>query len=98
MSVRMPAAAAELLDPIVSIGKKRGAGDGHILSWEITEHPAGRPVGVHAPAPRRHTWPHRTASCLHERGDVRTGGEGRMDLRPPYMHRSRRTPVLLPAT
>lgn len=28
-----PAAVTELLAPVVSIGKKRGAGHGHILSW-----------------------------------------------------------------
>ena len=97
-AVGHPAAVAELLTPIVSIGKKRGAGHGHILSWEITEHPASdlwEFAHLHPDGTLGRTAP---ATCLRERGHVSTGGEGRMGLRPPYMHPSRRTPVLLPAT
>ncbi|MDF3311561.1 hypothetical protein P3H15_42035 [Rhodococcus sp. T2V] len=92
------AAITELLTPIVSIGKKRGAGHGHILSWEITEHPASdlwEFAHLHPDGTLGRTAP---PACLHEHGHVPTGGEGRMGLRPPYMHPSRRTPVLLPAT
>ncbi|QSE87822.1 hypothetical protein JWS13_03940 (plasmid) [Rhodococcus pseudokoreensis] len=91
-------AITELLAPLVSIGKKRGAGNGHILSWEITEQSVGKPwefAHLHPDGSLGRTAP---ATCLHERGDLRTGGEGRMGLRPPYMHPSRRAQVLLPAT
>ncbi|KAF0964934.1 hypothetical protein MLGJGCBP_01928 [Rhodococcus sp. T7] len=34
-----PAAVAEMLEPIVSIGKKRGSGHGHVLTWTVDEAP-----------------------------------------------------------
>ena len=97
-AVGYPAAIADLLAPIAAIGKKRGAGNGHVLSWKITEqpdvdlwefahlHPDGR-LGRTAPA-----------ACLHDRGEIRAGGEGRMGLRPPYMHPARRGSVRLPGS
>lgn len=91
-----PIAVAELLAPIMSIGKKRGAGHGHILSWEITEHQNADPsefAHLHPDGSLGRTAP---ASCLHDLGDVHTGGEGQMGLRPPYMHPARRCRVALP--
>ena len=95
-SVGNTAAVADLLAPFVSIGKKRGAGNGHILSWAITEHPAADPwefAHLHPDGSLGRTAP---AACLHDYGAVQNGGEGQMGLRPPYMHPARRHRVLLP--
>ncbi|MCQ4122359.1 hypothetical protein [Rhodococcus tibetensis] len=78
-------ARADLLAPIVSIGKKRSAGHGHILDWTITEHPGAdrwEYAHLHPDGTFGRT---ATPGCLHER-EVRTGGGGQMGLRPPYMH------------
>lgn len=92
-----PDTVAELLAPIVSIGKKRSAGHGHILNWTISEdsgadrwefahlHPDGT-LGRTA-----------TPACLREAPHLRTGGDGQMGLRPPYMHPGMRRQVFLPA-
>ncbi|WP_237723966.1 MULTISPECIES: hypothetical protein [unclassified Rhodococcus (in: high G+C Gram-positive bacteria)] len=93
-----PAAVAELLAPIVSIGKKRGAGHGHVLSWTVDEAPEADGWEF------AHLYPDnslgRTAptECLDGAREVPTGGVGPMGLRPPYMHPNRRARVLLPAT
>ncbi|ABH00655.1 conserved hypothetical protein (plasmid) [Rhodococcus jostii RHA1] len=92
-----PVAVAELLGPIVSIGKKRGAGNGHVLSWEVAEHPAAdlwEFAHLHPDGGLGRTAP---AACLRDHGEMRTGGDGQMGLRPPYMHPARRTLVFLPA-
>ena len=93
-----PAAIAELLAPITSIGKKRSAGHGHVLSWEVTEQPdADRRelAHLHPDGSLGRTAP---PICLHDRGEVRTGGDGQMGLRPPYIHPVRRAQVLLPVS
>ncbi|WP_432422427.1 hypothetical protein [Rhodococcus opacus] len=91
-----PAAVAELLTPIVSIGKKRSAGHGHILDWTITAHPdADRWEYAHL-HPDGTLGRTATAACLHGR-KVRTGGDGQMGLRPPYMHPGMRRQVFLPS-
>jgi hypothetical protein len=70
----------------MSIGKKRSAGHGHVLTWEITELPdADRWEFAHL-HPDGSLGRTATSGCLHEGGDVPTGGEGQMGLRPPYMH------------
>ncbi|WP_054248623.1 hypothetical protein [Rhodococcus opacus] len=90
------AAVAELLGPIMSIGKKRGAGHGHVLSWEITEHADADPWEFAHLHPNGNLGRTAPPTCLHDHRDVRTGGEGQMGLRPPYMHHARRTQVMLP--
>ncbi|MDV7246390.1 MULTISPECIES: hypothetical protein [Rhodococcus] len=93
-----PAAVAELLAPIVSIGKKRGAGHGHVLSWTVDEHSDGGRwefAHLHPDGSLGRTVP---TACLRDHGEMRTGGEGPMGLRPPYMHPTRRSHVVLPAT
>ncbi len=92
-----PAAVAELLAPIVSIGKKRSAGHGHVLTWTVDEEPAANRWEFAHLYPDGRLGRTAPAACLHGRSGVRTGGEGRMGLRPPYMHRARRLPVVLPA-
>ncbi|KXX54546.1 hypothetical protein [Rhodococcus sp. LB1] len=92
-----PGAVVELLESIVSIGKKRGSGHGHVLSWEITEHPDADRwefAHLHPDGSLGRTAP---PACLHGADDVRTGGGGQMGLRPPYMHPARRRQVVLPA-
>ncbi|MFD7012410.1 hypothetical protein [Rhodococcus jostii] len=91
-----PAAVADLLAPIVSIGKKRSAGHGHILDWTITARPdADRWEHGHL-HPDGTLGRTATAACLQER-EIRTGGDGQMGLRPPYMHPGMRRQVFLPA-
>lgn len=80
------AAVTELLAPIVSIGKKRSAGHGHVLSWEVTERPDADRwefAHLHPDGSLGRTAP---PGCLDGAGDVRTGGTGQMGLRPQYMH------------
>lgn len=85
-----------LLQPITSIGKKRSQGEGRIRRWTITPAPELdhftaahlSPTGVLArPTPPQ---------CLHGR-TIPHGGAGYAAIRPPHMHPSRKTDVLLPA-
>jgi CRISPR type IV-associated protein Csf3 len=85
-----------LVTGIQAIGKKRGAGEGHVLSWDVALAPAGpweaghlHPDGsLGRPTP---------PGCLAGR-DVPAGGCGTAGLRPPYMHPPRQRELLLPAT
>ncbi|WP_256718325.1 hypothetical protein [Rhodococcus sp. D-1] len=91
-----PAAVAELLEPIMSIGKKRSAGHGHVLSWEIPEHMDADQWKFAHLHPDDSLGRTATPACMHDVGDVRTGGEGQMGLRPQYMHPVRRRAVVFP--
>ena len=76
-----PAAVAALLEPIISIGKKCGSGHGHVLSWELIEHPAADSwafAHLHPDGSLGRTIP---AVCLHDGEKVRVGGKGWMGLR-----------------
>jgi CRISPR type IV-associated protein Csf3 len=86
-----------LVSPIVSVGKKRSSGEGHVLRWEVERAPdldmfaAGHlhPDGtLGRPTP---------SGCLTDAGEVMDGGVGRAGLRPPYMHPSRQLQLHLPA-
>lgn len=94
-----PAAITELLTPIVSIGKKRSAGHGHVLTWTVDEEPGADRwefAHLYPDGALGRTAPH---SCLADTAPAAaTGGEARMGLRPPYMHPACRAQVLLPAT
>lgn len=91
-----PEAIWALLEPIQSIGKKRSQGEGRVKRWLITvddtlDHfSAGHlsPTGALArPCP---------PECLTSHAAAH-GGEGYAAIRPPHMHPSRKTDVLLPA-
>lgn len=93
-----PAAIEELLSGIASIGKKRGAGSGGVLTWAVVSDPDGE-VWEYS-----HLHPDGTLgrpvppTCVAGRvPEVPTGGRGVMGVRPPYMHPARRSDVLLPA-
>lgn len=87
----------DLLEPISTIGKKRTSGEGHVLEWEVTPapdlelfaaahlHPDG---SLGRPTPQ---------ACLPAGWDGADGGTGAAGVRPPYMHRSRRHELRLPA-
>ena len=91
-----PAAVAGALDGLMAIGKKRSAGEGHVLSWQVRPadlgewqaghvHPdgtLGRPVPPQCLA----------GSPAVARGPLATAG-----LRPPNMHPARQRELLLPA-
>ena len=87
----------ELLEPIVSIGKKRSTGEGHVLGWEVTPAPdldrftAGH---LHPDGTLGRTVPN---PCRQVLGDVDDGGCGRAWIRPPYMHPGRQHDLCLPA-
>jgi len=85
----------DLVGGIMAIGKKRAAGEGHVLSWAVTQagpgaweaghlHPDGT---LGRPAP---------IGCLAGR-DLPGAGFGTAGLRPPYMHPARQRELLLPA-
>lgn len=92
-----PDAIQGLLHDIRSIGKKRAQGEGRVRSWHIERvddldfftaaHLS--PTGALARPSR--------PECLDGRDDIATGGLGYAAIRPPHMHHSRRTDVLLPA-
>ncbi|WP_368679929.1 hypothetical protein R1X32_00815 (plasmid) [Rhodococcus opacus] len=95
-AVGNPAAIAELLASIVSIGKKRGAGHGHVLSWDITAQRADdewKFAHLHPHGGMGRTTP---PDCLDDRDSVHPGGDGQMWRRPPDMHPARRMKVMLP--
>lgn len=88
-------AIEELLRPVVSIGKKRNTGEGHVLGWDVVAvdddpwdaahlHPDGT---LGRPTPMQCVAEHRAAD----------GGEGIAGIRPPYMHASRQRTLRLPA-
>ena len=93
------AAVTGLLHEIAAIGKKRAAGEGHVLTWTVTEaddqvdeytaghlHPDG---SLGRPAPSR---------CVFGR-DVPHTGPATAGVRPPYMHPGRqRDDLLLPVS
>ena len=85
-----------LLAPVVAIGKKRAAGHGHVLAWEVAAvdvdewtaghlHPDGT---LGRPTP---------AGCLTGHPDLVDGGIGVAGLRPPYIHPARQAELHLPA-
>ena len=92
-----PDAIGDLVQDIWAIGKKRAAGQGRVLRWEV--HPTGRdpwaaghlhPDGaVGRPTPR---------TCLPAKilDENRHGGIGWAGLRAPYHHRSRQRELVLP--
>lgn len=93
-----PAAIDELLAGIITIGKKRAAGNGHVLEWSVRPDPdadAWEYSHLHPDGSLGRTAP---PGCLTERmASIATGGRAVMGLRPPYMHPSRQSEVLLPA-
>ncbi|MCX5046229.1 hypothetical protein OG921_23950 [Aldersonia sp. NBC_00410] len=91
-----PDAIAGLLEHITAIGKKRGAGHGHILEWSVTPQAGGDPFDYAHLHPDRSLGRTVPRKCIEGRCSIRTGGQGRMGLRPPYMHPARRAFVELP--
>ena len=88
----------DLLGGVWAIGKKRAAGQGRVLRWEVEPatvpaweaghlHPDGT---LGRPCPR---------SCVPEPlwADGVHGGYGRAGIRPPYAHPSRQHDLVLPA-
>ncbi len=96
-AIGAPDAVRELLEGLVSIGKKRGSGEGHVLRWEVT------PAADLDPYAAAHLHPDGTlgrptpSACLAGHGDVVDGGLGRAGIRPPYMHPGRQHELHLPA-
>lgn len=94
-AVGAPAALRELLEPLWAIGKKRAAGHGRVLAWQV------------APAPDLPEW---AAAHLHPDGtlgrptparclvgrDVVDAGVGLAGIRPPYVHPDRQQQLHLP--
>lgn len=89
---------AALLEDIPAIGKKRGAGHGHVLAWRvehapwISEQSAGHlhPDGtLGRPCPIR---------CAAELEVLDTQTTGQAGLRPPYTHPARQHTLYLPTS
>lgn len=91
-----PERITELLKPVAAIGKKRSAGEGQVLAWEITPTPD-------EPWSAAHLHPHGALGrpvpeeCLRGRSVVDDGGVGTAGIRPPYMHQARQHQLRLPA-
>jgi len=86
-----------LLGSIMSIGKKRSSGEGHVLSWEIEPDPTlddFTAAHLHPDGTLGRPTP---ASCLRGLSGVSDGGVGLAGLRPPYMHQARQRELRLPA-
>ena len=91
-----PAAIAATLDGLLAIGKKRFAGEGHVLSWQVEPGGSGRMAG-RAPAPGRDTRAARAAAVPGRGIPLHAGPLATAGLRPPYMHPARQRELLLPA-
>ena len=87
----------EILQNVVSIGKKRSSGEGHVLRWDV------RPAPELDELTAGHLHPDGTlgrpisTSCRHLLGEILDGGRGRAGIRPPYMHPARQHELYLPA-
>lgn len=92
-----PDAIRQLLDPVRSIGKKRTSGEGHVLGWEVTEVPALDVFAAGHLHPNGSLGRPTPVGCLPAEWSGVDGGVGATGLRPPYMHRSRRHQLRLPA-
>lgn len=85
----------ELLEPVVSIGKKRATGEGHVLRWQV------QPSNTD-PVAAAHLHPDGTLGrptppgCLSLLGDITHGGLGTAGVRPPNMHPGRASTLYLP--
>lgn len=85
----------DLLAPVVSIGKKRRSGQGHVVRWRV------EPDAELDPWAASHLHPDHTlgrtapAACLAAH-DVDDGGTGTAGLRPPYFHPQRQYTLHLP--
>lgn len=92
-----PDMVATLLSDVVTIGRKRSSGHGHVLHWSIEAFPEADPwvFGHLHPDGRLGRTVH--SACLDSHPAVETGGDGHVGIRPPYMHPSTRRAVLLPA-
>lgn len=89
------AAIAAALDGLMAIGKKRSAGEGHVLSWQVEPADLGEWQAGHLhpdgtlgrPVPPQ---------CLAGYPAVARGPLATAGLRPPYMHPARQRELLLP--
>ena len=92
-----PEQIAALLHPLAAIGKKRSAGEGRVLAWEITPTPGEDPWAAAHLHPDGTLGRPTPEECLqgHTVGD--DGGVGTAGLRPPYMHTARQHQLRLPA-
>ncbi len=86
----------DLVSGIWSVGKKRAAGEGRVLRWEVTalDEGADRWAAAHL-HPTGDLGRPTPVECLAGR-DVPTGGLGCAGLRPPYMHPARQQVLALP--
>lgn len=86
-----------LLDQVLTIGKKRATGEGHVLRWEVTEAEDLDPVTAGHLHPDGALGRPVPAACHRRLGAVLDGGRGRAGIRPPYMHPGRQHDLHLPA-
>lgn len=90
-------AIADLLAGVGHIGKKRSAGEGRVLSFDVEAAPE---LTFHAAA---HLHPDASLgrptppACVPGPDMVRHGGLASAGIRPPYVHHSRQHQLLLPA-
>lgn len=93
-----PAAVADLLEALGGIGKKRAAGEGQVLRWEV------EPADGLDPFAAAHLHPDGSlgrpcppACRARAAAGAADGGEGLAGIRPPYMHPARQHRLVLPA-
>lgn len=96
-----PAQIADLLTGLPAIGRRRGTGEGAVVSWEITAAPEHLDDST---VRNRYGHCHRDgtlgrptpARCMHGLA-LPADREGVAGIRPPYWHPSTQHPVVLPA-
>lgn len=90
-----PGAITALLGNIVSIGKKRSQGEGRVTSWKVEAIDELTPFAAAHLSPTGNLARPCRPECITD-PTIPTGGPGYAAIRPPHMHHSRRTDVLLP--
>ena len=87
----------DLLAGVGHIGKKRAAGEGRVLSFDVQDAPEldlFAAAHLHPDASLGRPTP---PACLAGRPPTRHGGAAAAGIRPPYVHRARQHQLLLPA-
>lgn len=87
-----------LLESVISIGKKRSTGEGHVLTWTVEPAPdLDQQAAAHLHPDGSLGRPVPTACVEMFETPVHHGGTGQAGVRPPYMHPARTHDLVLPA-
>lgn len=90
-----PDAVRNLLEPLATVGARRGVGEGTVLAWTVTADPDADPDAWGHLHPDGSLGRPAPADCAHHLG-VHGVGRGLAGLRPPYWHATRQHLLVLP--